>query len=102
MRFPSRRFLKIVAALLLLPSIVGGVFLIRYYYIFNGIIEGKLAKIHGQGENEIYAAPTTLFPGKRMPAPELLDESGPEPAPEPAPPRAPSPPKPPPVPRSRR
>src|SRR5439155_6744609 len=73
MRFPSRRFLKIVAALLLLPSIVGGVFLIRYYYIFNGIIEGKLAKIHGQGENEIYAAPTTLFPGKRMPAPELLE-----------------------------
>ena len=48
-------------------------FLIRYYYIFNGIIEGKLAKIHGQGENEIYAAPTTLFPGKRMPAPELLE-----------------------------
>jgi len=72
MKLPSRRFWKIAAAVSLVPAIVTAAFLIRYYYVFNGIIEQKLGKIYGQSENEIYAAPIVLFPGKRLPGAELI------------------------------
>ncbi len=48
-----------------------GVFLIRYYYIFNGIIEEKFGKRYNFSEIEIYAAPTVLSTGKGMQLAEL-------------------------------
>lgn len=63
---------KIAAALLLLPAIAIAVFLIHYYYIFDGIIEQKLGKQYSLFETKIYAAPLELRSGKRISASELL------------------------------
>ncbi len=70
---PSRgRTLKIALALFSIPAIVVAVFLIRYYYIFNGLIEEKLGKRTSLSDTEIYAAPAILYPGKRIPLPDLI------------------------------
>lgn len=66
------RFLKVVFALSCLPAIVVAIFLIRYYYIFNGLIENKLGKGNNLAETEIYAAPVTLYPGKHIAPSDLL------------------------------
>src|SRR5262245_34050214 len=71
-KLPGGTFWKIAAVVCLVPAIVSAAFLIRYYYVFNGIIEQKLGKIYGQSENEIYAAPIVLFAGKRLPPAELI------------------------------
>lgn len=64
---PSRfKILKIVALLLLVPAIAIAAFLIRYYYIFDGIIDTKLGKRSSMAGIEIYAAPTVLYPGKQI------------------------------------
>lgn len=58
--------------MLAVPSLILAGFLIRYFYIFNGIIENKLAKRFTLTDTEIYAAPTILYPGKRLSKSELL------------------------------
>jgi len=60
------KLLKIIVLALSIPAIIIGAFLIRYYYIFNGVIEQKLGKRLSVSQTEIYAAPERLFPGKRM------------------------------------
>jgi penicillin-binding protein 1B len=59
-------FAKILIILTLIPTIAATAFLVRYYYIFDGIIEMKLGKRYRLDETRIYAAPTVLFPGKRI------------------------------------
>ncbi len=72
-RKKSRHLLwKIAAAALLIPAIVVAFFLIRYYYIFDRLIEEKLAKRGTFAETEIYAAPATLFPGKHILKTDLM------------------------------
>jgi penicillin-binding protein 1B len=61
----KHKALKITLALLALPAIAVAIFLIRYYYVFNAMIEGKLGGTT-TAETEIYAAPTVLYPGKRI------------------------------------
>ena len=63
--------IKILAALILIPLIAGVALLIRYYYVFDGIIEAKLGKHYRIAETQIYAAPTVLFRGKKMSFSEL-------------------------------
>jgi penicillin-binding protein 1B len=71
-RKPNRlRIIKIAAAMLAVPTLVAAIFLIRYYYIFDGIIEQKLGKNSSVSETEIYAAPSVLHPGKRISLEEL-------------------------------
>jgi len=53
------------------PVIVIGVFLFRYYYVFDGLIEEKLGKRYNISETEIYGAPETLFLEKHMSLAEL-------------------------------
>jgi penicillin-binding protein 1B len=65
----SRR-LKLLAAILLPPAIVLAAFLIRYYYLFDAIIQEKLRARAAGAVTEIYAAPAVLFPGK----PAALDQ----------------------------
>jgi len=66
-------WLKIASVLCLLAAIVAGAFLIRYYYIFNAIIEQKLQDQTYSAPTEIYAAPCMLFPGKEVRFTDLLD-----------------------------
>jgi penicillin-binding protein 1B len=70
-RSSKLRLLKIIAIVLSIPAIVIGAFLIRYYYVFNGIIEQKLGKLYNVSQTEIYAAPETLFPGTPLSLAEL-------------------------------
>lgn len=63
--------IKIVALLLLIPAIAVGAFLIRYYYVFNAIIEQKLGNGYSLNQAKIYAAPLVLQPGKIMACLEL-------------------------------
>jgi penicillin-binding protein 1B len=71
-RTPSRRVLKITAVIVLIPALALAAFLIRYYYVFDGIIEQKLGKRYNVADTEIYSAPVTLYPGKRVRMQELL------------------------------
>lgn len=66
------RIAKYVAIVLAIPTIAVAIFLIRYYYIFNGLIEGKLGQRYTLSETEIYAAPTILYPGKRIPLSDIV------------------------------
>ncbi len=70
----SRRsqFIKILLLLILIPVIAAAVFLIRYYYIFDGTIEMKLGRRNQMAETKIFAAPTVLYPGKRIGCSELV------------------------------
>jgi penicillin-binding protein 1B len=72
-RKKSRRAttIKIFALVLLIPAIAISVFLIRYYYIFDGTIEMKLGHRYRIMETRIYAAPTVLHSGKRIGFAEL-------------------------------
>lgn len=63
--------IKILVLLAIIPSISAAVFLIHYYYIFDGTIEAKLGRRSRLAETRIYAAPIVLFPGKNMSCPEL-------------------------------
>ena len=63
---------KVAAVALAIPVILVAIFLIRYYTIFDRIIEEKMSKRGTFAETEIYAAPVTLFPGKRMSEEELV------------------------------
>jgi penicillin-binding protein 1B len=65
------RILKICVLLIAIPAIAVAIFLIHYYYVFNGIIEEKFGKRYNLSEIEIYAAPTVLYPGKRAQLAEL-------------------------------
>ncbi len=68
-RKPKRRrftVLKVAVFLLAIPVIIVALILIRYYYIFDGLIQEKLGKNPHQQETEIYAFPTVLYPGKRF------------------------------------
>jgi penicillin-binding protein 1B len=64
-------FVKIVIAVTLIPTIILAIFLIRYYYIFDGAIETKMRKQDRLDETIIYAAPVSLYPGKTMSFSEL-------------------------------
>ena len=66
------KIVKIALALVSIPAIIVGIFLIRYYYIFNGLIEDKLGKRYTLSDTEIYAAPTVLYPGKRILPTDLI------------------------------
>ncbi len=73
---PSRnlrrhRGIKILSLLFLVPAIAVAGFLIRYYYVFNSIIEQKLGNGYSLTETRIYAAPLVLQPGKMMSCSEL-------------------------------
>ncbi len=63
---------KILALLLLVPIITSTAFLIYYYYVYNEIIERRLENPYEFTPTEIYAAPTFLYPGKRMSFAELV------------------------------
>jgi penicillin-binding protein 1B len=69
----SRRLqlLKILAVVISLVLVVVGIYLIRYYYIFDSLIRSKLGKHEGVIETAIYASPVYLAPGKRI-APQDL------------------------------
>ncbi len=71
MRLPGRRFFKIAGILISIPAILIGIFLIHYYFLFDRIIAEKLGKRHTLSDTEIFAAPSPLFPGKRI-GPEAL------------------------------
>ncbi len=58
--------IKILVLMAAVPLIAVAVFLIRYYYIFDGTIEAKLGRRSRLAETKIYAAPTLLYPGKAM------------------------------------
>ncbi len=68
----KHRLLKILAVLCALPVLVVAVFLIRYYYIFDGLIQEKLAKRNNVSQTEIYARPVVLYPGRQMQPAELI------------------------------
>jgi len=57
---------KLVLLLLLIPLIAAAAFLIRYYYVFNAIIETKMQESNYLAETRLYAAPLVLYPGKAM------------------------------------
>jgi penicillin-binding protein 1B len=69
----SRRYkiFKILAVVLAIPVIALAAFLMRYYYIFDGLIEEKLGKRYSLASTEIYAAPLALYPGKRISLAEI-------------------------------
>jgi penicillin-binding protein 1B len=69
----SRRktLIKILMLLAAVPLIAAAIFLIRYYYIFDGTIEAKLGRRYRLAETRIFAAPTILYPGKSITLPEL-------------------------------
>lgn len=64
----SRRLqlLKILAVVVSLVAIIAGILLIRYYFIFDSLIQAKLGKPQGLIETEIYASPVFLSSGKRI------------------------------------
>jgi penicillin-binding protein 1B len=64
-------WIKILVLVAAIPLIASTVFLIRYYYIFEGTIEAKLGRRYRLAETKIYAAPTILYPGKAMNLAEL-------------------------------
>ena len=64
LKFGRGTLLKILLLVILVPLIAAAGFLIRYYYVFDGIIEMKLGKRHQFAETKIFAAPTVLYPGK--------------------------------------
>ncbi len=71
-RKPSRTTLiKIIVLLAIVPTIAAAVFLIHYYYIFDGTIEAKLGRRSRLAETRIYAAPTVLSPGRNMSCADL-------------------------------
>ena len=77
-RYPVRKrsrrlkLLKILAVLVSLAVVVTGIFLIRYYYIFDSLIRAKLGKHEGVIETEIYASPVYLSSGKRIAPQDLV------------------------------
>jgi hypothetical protein len=73
---PSKRslFIKIFLLLILIPVIATAIFLIRYYYIFDGTIQMKLGRRNQLAEIKIFAAPTVLYPGKRIGCSELVSK----------------------------
>jgi penicillin-binding protein 1B len=72
-RKKSRRpvLFKALLASTLILLIAVTAFLMRYYFIFDGIIELKLGKNYRLDETRIYAAPTILHSGKQISFPEL-------------------------------
>jgi len=62
---------KVLLVCTLIPLIAVTGFLVRYYYIFDGIIELKLGNNYRLDETRIYAAPTVLHPGKQFSFSEL-------------------------------
>jgi penicillin-binding protein 1B len=60
----GRTTLKVLVVLLSIPVIFAAVFLIRYYYIFDGIIEQKLGKKFDVSATRIFARPVLLYPGR--------------------------------------
>ncbi|MBN1569145.1 MAG: PBP1A family penicillin-binding protein [Acidobacteria bacterium] len=71
----SRRglLIKVLLLVLLIPSIAVAAYLIRYYYVFDGIIETKLGQRNQLAETRIYAAPMVLYPGKQIDFSALVD-----------------------------
>ncbi len=59
-------FIKLALLAISIPAIVVGYYLIRYYYIFDRIIEEKLGRRYEVNQAEIYAAPTVLSPGRQF------------------------------------
>ncbi len=66
LKFGRGTLVKILLLAVLIPLIGAAAFLIRYYYIFDGIIETKLGQRNQIAETKIFAAPTILYPGKRI------------------------------------
>lgn len=64
--------IKILLVIILIPVIAAAAFLMRYYYIFDGTIDMKLGQRNQLAETKIYAAPTHLYPGRRMSLEELV------------------------------
>jgi penicillin-binding protein 1B len=77
-RYPARKqsrrrkLVKILAVLVSLALIVAGIYLIRYYFIFDSLIQAKLGKHEGVIETEIYARPVYLSSGKRIPPEDMV------------------------------
>ena len=67
-----RFILKLTAVIMSIPAIIVCVFLIRYYFVFNRLIEAKLGQRYEITETEIYAAPRTVYPGKPVSPQEFL------------------------------
>ena len=67
-----RFLLKLTGALLSIPAIIICVFLIRYYFVFNRLIEAKLGQRYEITETEIYASPRSVYPGKPISPQEFL------------------------------
>lgn len=63
---PSRKAVKYILLVSLIPAIAITAFLVRYYYIFDAAIEAKLGKRLSPAATRFYAAPVTLYPGKQM------------------------------------
>ena len=64
---------KVALLIVLVVGIAVGAVLVRYYYIFNALIDQKL-RTHAYGATtEIYAAPTVLYAGKPV-SREALEE----------------------------
>jgi hypothetical protein len=70
-KFSRATLIKILVLLAIVPLVAAAVFLIRYYYIFDGTIEAKLGRRIRLTETRIYAAPTLLYPGKKISFEEL-------------------------------
>jgi penicillin-binding protein 1B len=66
------KIIKIAACIVLLLAIPILIFLIRYYYIFDGIIEKKLGNRDSLSETIFYSAPIELYVGKSLTEAELL------------------------------
>jgi penicillin-binding protein 1B len=73
---PARagRWIKIGLVLVLIPAVVMGWFLVRYYFIFDAIIEKKLDLEAFGAATEIYSAQTVLSPGQQMPRQALMSD----------------------------
>jgi len=64
--------IKLTAVMVSIPVIVVSIFLIRYYFVFNRMIEAKLGQRYETTETEIYAAPRTVYPDKPISPQEFL------------------------------
>ena len=77
-RYPARKqsrrrkLVKVLAVLVSLVLIVAGIYLIRYYFIFDRLIEAKLGKHEGVIETVIYARPVYVSSGQRIPPEDLV------------------------------
>ena len=71
-KFLRSKAFRISLVILAIPALVLAGFLIRYYYVFDGIIAQKLKSRNSLSDTEIYAAPMILYPGKPIRSSDLV------------------------------